>query len=335
MEKFKIMRELEYAKAIREALFQEMGADDQIVCFGEDIALYGGLWGATKGLQKEFGSERVFDTPISEAGIVGMGVGAALMGMKPVVELQFTGLITVAMDPIVNTAAKARYINNGSMNVPIVIRSITMSANNVYMGQSLEAWFTHVPGLKVVVPSSAYDVKGLMIAAINDPDPVVFFEHEGLYKSVGDVPEERYEIPFGKASVSKEGSDVTVVAWSKMLEEVENAASNLESQNISVEIIDPRTLVPFDFDTISKSVKKTGRLVIAHEAVKVGGFGGEIAARVSESEVSRYLKAPIVRVGNKGVPVPYSPELSKYVVPSAKDVELAVKTTMNVTKGNS
>ncbi len=329
------MRELEYAKAIREALFQEMGADDQIVCFGEDIALYGGLWGATKGLQKEFGSERVFDTPISEAGIVGMGVGAALMGMKPVVELQFTGLITVAMDPIVNTAAKARYINNGSMNVPIVIRSITMSANNVYMGQSLEAWFTHVPGLKVVVPSSAYDVKGLMVAAINDPDPVVFFEHEGLYKSVGDVPEERYEIPFGKASVSKEGSDVTVVAWSKMLEEVENAASNLESQNISVEIIDPRTLVPFDFDTISKSVKKTGRLVIAHEAVKVGGFGGEIAARVSESEVSRYLKAPIVRVGNKGVPVPYSPELSKYVVPSAKDVELAVKTTMNVTKGNS
>lgn len=329
------MRELEYAKAIREALFQEMGADDQIVCFGEDIALYGGLWGATKGLQKEFGPERVFDTPISEAGIVGMGVGAALMGMKPVVELQFTGLITVAMDPIVNTAAKARYINNGSMNVPIVIRSITMSANNVYMGQSLEAWFTHVPGLKVVVPSSAYDVKGLMVAAINDPDPVVFFEHEGLYKSVGDVPEERYEIPFGKASVSKEGSDVTVVAWSKMLEEVENAASNLESQNISVEIIDPRTLVPFDFDTISKSVKKTGRLVIAHEAVKVGGFGGEIAARVSESEVSRYLKAPIVRVGNKGVPVPYSPELSKYVVPSAKDVELAVKTTMNVTKGNS
>ena len=328
------MRELEYAKAIREALFQEMGADDQIVCFGEDIALYGGLWGATKGLQKEFGSERVFDTPISEAGIVGMGVGAALMGMKPVVELQFTGLITVAMDPIVNTAAKARYINNGSMNVPIVIRSITMSANNVYMGQSLEAWFTHVPGLKVVVPSSAYDVKGLMVAAINDPDPVVFFEHEGLYKSVGDVPEERYEIPFGKASVSKEGSDVTVVAWSKMLEEVENAASNLESQNISVEIIDPRTLVPFDFDTISKSVKKTGRLVIAHEAVKVGGFGGEIAARVSESEVSRYLKAPIVRVGNKGVPVPYSPELSKYVVPNAKDVELAVKTTMDVTKGN-
>ena len=329
------MRELEYAKAIREALFQEMAVDDQIVCFGEDIALYGGLWGATKGLQKEFGSERVFDTPISEAGIVGMGVGAALMGMKPVVELQFTGLITVAMDPIVNTAAKARYVNNGSMNVPIVIRSITMSANNVYMGQSLEAWFTHVPGLKVVVPSNAYDVKGLMVAAINDPDPVVFFEHEGLYKSVGGVPEERYEIPFGKASVSKEGSDVTVVAWSKMLEEVEIAASNLESQNISVEIIDPRTLIPFDFDTIAKSVKKTGRLVIAHEAVKVGGFGGEIAARFSESEISRCLKAPIVRVGNKGVPVPYSSELSKYVVPSAKDVESAVKTTMEVTKGNS
>jgi len=329
------MRELEYAKAIREALFQEMGVDDQIVCFGEDIALYGGLWGATKGLQKEFGSERVFDTPISEAGIVRMGVGAALMGMRPVVELQFTGLITVAMDPIVNTAAKARYINNGSMNVPIVIRSITMSANNVYMGQSLEAWFTHVPGLKVVVPSNAYDVKGLMVAAINDPDPVVFFEHEGLYKSVGEVPEERYEIPFGKASVSKEGNDVTVVAWSKMLEEVEIAASILESQNISVEIIDPRTLVPFDFDTIAKSVKKTGRLVIAHEAVKVGGFGGEIAARFSESEISRYLKAPIVRVGNKGVPVPYSSELSKYVVPNAKDVESAVKITIDVTKGNS
>ncbi len=312
-----------------------MGVDDQIVCFGEDIALYGGLWGATKGLQKEFGSERVFDTPISEAGIVGMGVGAALMGMKPVVELQFTGLITVAMDPIVNTAAKARYINNGSMNVPIVIRSITMSANNVYMGQSLEAWFTHVPGLKVVVPSNAYDVKGLMVAAINDPDPVVFFEQEGLYKRFGEVPEQRYEIPFGKSSVSKEGNDVTVVAWSKMLEEVEIAASILESQNISVEIIDPRTLVPFDFDTIAKSVKKTGRLVIAHEAVKVGGFGGEIAARFSESEISRYLKAPIVRVGNKGVPVPYSSELSKYVVPNAKDVESAVKITIDVTKGNS
>ena len=324
------MRELEYAQAIREALFQEMEVDGQIVCFGEDIALYGGLWGATKGLQKKFGSERVFDTPISEAGIVGMGVGAALMGMKPVVELQFTGLITVAMDPIVNTAAKARYINNGAMNVPIVIRSITMSANNVYMGQSLEAWFTHVPGLKVVVPSNAYDVKGLMVAAINDPDPVVFFEHEGLYKSVGEVPEQRYEIPFGKASVLKEGNDVTVVAWSKMLEEVEIASSNLESQNISVEIIDPRTLVPLDFETIAQSVKKTGRLVIAHEAVKVGGFGGEIAARFSESEISKYLKSPIVRVGNKGVPVPYNSELSKYVVPNAKDVELAVKTTMGI-----
>ena len=205
-----------------------------------------------------------------------------------------------------------------------------MSANNVYMGQSLEAWFTHVPGLKVVVPSNAYDVKGLMVAAINDPDPVVFFEHEGLYKSVGEVPEQRYEIPFGKASILKEGNDVTVVAWSKMLEEVEIASSSLESQNISVEIIDPRTLVPLDFETIAHSVKKTGRLVIAHEAVKVGGFGGEIAARFSESEISKYLKSPIVRVGNKGVPVPYNSELSKYVVPNAKDVELAVKTTMDI-----
>ena len=328
------MRELEYAKAIREALYQEMEIDDQIICFGEDVALYGGLWGSTKGLQKKFGSARVFDTPISEAGIVGMGVGAALMGMKPVVELQFTGLITVAMDPIVNTAAKARYINNGSMNVPIVIRSITMSANNVYMGQSLEAWFAHVPGLKVVVPSNSHDVKGLMTTAINDPDPVVFFEHEGLYKSVGEVPEERYEIPFGKAAILKEGSDVTIVAWSKMLEEVEIAATRLESENISVEIIDPRTLVPLDFDAIVKSVEKTGRLVIAHEAVKVGGFGGEIAARFSESEVSKFLKSSIVRVGNKGAPVPYSSDLSKYVVPSAKDVELAVKTTMGVTKGD-
>lgn len=328
------MRELEYAKAIREALYQEMEIDDQIICFGEDVALYGGLWGSTKGLQKKFGSARVFDTPISEAGIVGMGVGAALMGMKPVVELQFTGLITVAMDPIVNTAAKARYINNGSMNVPIVIRSITMSANNVYMGQSLEAWFAHVPGLKVVVPSNSHDVKGLMTTAINDPDPVVFFEHEGLYKSVGEVPEERYEIPFGKATILKEGSDVTIVAWSKMLEEVEIAATRLESENISVEIIDPRTLVPLDFDAIVKSVEKTGRLVIAHEAVKVGGFGGEIAARFSESEASKFLKSSIVRVGNKGAPVPYSSDLSKYVVPSAKDVELAVKTTMGVTKGD-
>ncbi|MQG39173.1 MAG: alpha-ketoacid dehydrogenase subunit beta [SAR202 cluster bacterium] len=328
------MRELEYAKAIREALYQEMEIDDQIICFGEDVALYGGLWGSTKGLQKKFGSARVFDTPISEAGIVGMGVGAALMGMKPVVELQFTGLITVAMDPIVNTAAKARYINNGSMNVPIVIRSITMSANNVYMGQSLEAWFAHVPGLKVVVPSNSHDVKGLMTTAINDPDPVVFFEHEGLYKSVGEVPEERYEIPFGKAAILKEGSDVTIVAWSKMLEEVEIAATRLESENISVEIIDPRTLVPLDFDAIVKSVEKTGRLVIAHEAVKVGGFGGEIAARFSESEASKFLKSSIVRVGNKGAPVPYSSDLSKYVVPSAKDVELAVKTTMGVTKGD-
>ena len=323
------MRELEYAKSIREALFQQMRIDDEVLVFGEDIALYGGLWGATKGLQDEFGSERVFDTPISEAGIVGMGVGAALMGMKPVVELQFTGLITVAMDPIVNTAAKARYINNGSMNVPIVIRSVTMSANNVYMGQSLEAWFTHVPGLKVVVPGNAYDVKGLLITAINDPDPVVFFEHEGLYKSVSDVPEEKYEIPFGKASICKKGDDVTIVAWSKMLDEVKIAASNLEAQNISVEVIDPRTLVPLDFDAIAQSVKKTGRLVIAHEAVKVGGFGGEIAARFSESEISTCLKSPIVRVGNKGVPVPYSPELSKYVVPCAEDVEQAVKTTMN------
>lgn len=322
------MRVLEFKAAIREALAQEMHRDESVCLFGEDVAYYGGILGVTESMLEEFGPERVMDTPISESGFAGMAVGAALMGMRPVIELQFTGLITVAMDPLVNTGAKARYVHDGAMSVPMVVRTPHMMHGNPYMSQALETWFTHIPGFKVVTPSTPADAKGLMISSIRDPDPILYVEHEDLYETMGHVPENSSVVPLGQASVLREGSDVTTVAWLAMVPIVEAAAEELAADGISVEVIDPRTLVPFDSARLIQSVCKTGRLVIAHEAVRRGGFGGEIAAIVAGSEMVSKLKAPIERVANPGVPVPHARRLNRAVLPNKTDVIAAVKRTM-------
>jgi acetoin:2,6-dichlorophenolindophenol oxidoreductase subunit beta len=322
------MRTLRGNQAIREALIQEMERDPRVFVYGEDVGFHGGVYRVTEGLQERFGSARVFDTPISESGIVGLGVGAALMGMRPVVEIQFTDLITIAMDQIVSSAAKARFVHNGAMSCPLVIRTLNLGKGTVYSSQALENWFVHVPGLKVVMPSNARDAKGLMIQAIRDPDPVIFIEHRDLYGVSGEVPEEPYGVPFGKAAVRRPGKDVTIVAYSSMVALAEEAATALADEGISVEVLDPRTLVPFDKKAVVESVCKTGRLVILHEAVRRGGFGAEIAATVMDSEAFGYLQAPIVRVANPGVPVPHSKVLHKLALPGKDDVRAAVQRVM-------
>jgi pyruvate/2-oxoglutarate/acetoin dehydrogenase E1 component len=303
-----------------------MACDARVFLFGEDVARHGGVYRVTEGLLERFGPARVMDTPISESGIVGLAVGAALLGMRPVVEIQFTDLITAAMDQIVNTAAKVRYVSNGAMHVPLVVRTVNLGKGNVYSSQALEAWFVHVPGLKVVMPSNPYDAKGLLISAIRDPDPVVFIEHKSLYGMRGAVPEEPYAIPFGRAEIRRPGSDVTVVAWSGAVALVEAAATDAAAEGVDVEVIDLRTLVPFDRKTVVDSVTKTGRLVIVHEAVQRGGMGAEIAATIGQSEAFGYLQAPIVRVANPGVPVPYSEALQKLALPSKDAVLAAIRT---------
>lgn len=295
------MREITYLEAVREAMVQEMRVNNDVFLMGEDIGIYGGPFGLTKGMIEEFGPERVRNTPISESALTGSAVGAALMGMRPIVELQFSDFITVAMDNIVNQAAKIRYMFGGKGKVPIVVR--TPSGSGVGFAaqhsQSLEAWFTHVPGLKVVQPSTPYDAKGLFRAAIEDDNPVLFYEHKLLYGLKGEVPEESYSIPLGKADVKREGSDITIVATSIMVQRALEAAKLLEAQGISVEVVDPRTLFPLDEETIVNSVKKTGRVIVVYEAVKRGGFGAEIASLIAESEAFDYLDAPIIRLGGQ------------------------------------
>ena len=323
------MKTLTYGEAIREALFEEMASDDRVLVFGEDVAGYGGLDGVTQGLQKKFGTERVFDTPISESGFAGMAVGAALMGMRPVAEMQFSGLLTVPLDQIVNSAAKARYVHDGAMSCPLVIRSVTYPAGNAYMGQSLEAWVAHVPGLKVVTPSTPIDAKGLLLTSIRDPDPVVFFEHKSLYSNEGLVPEEAYSIPIGEASLARTGSDVTIVAWLNMVPAALDAAKELALEGIDLEVIDLRTLIPLDEEAITRSVSKTGRLVIAQEAVTRAGFGAEVIAVVANSDVVHHLKAPVERVGNPGVPIPHSDRLNNHIIPSKDDLIAGVRAVLS------
>ena len=323
------MRTLQVREALREALRQELEADPRVFVFGEDIAAYGGLDAVTAGLQEEFGPERVFDTPIAESGIAGLAVGASFVGMRPVVEMQFTGLITIALDQIANSAAKARYVHQGGITAPLVVRTVNFPKGNVYVAQALEAWLAHIPGLKVVAPSTPADSKGLLIASIRDPDPVVFVENTALYDREGPVPEEPYEVPLGKAAVSREGTDVTVVAYSGTVPLAEEAAAELAAENVSVEVVDLRTLVPFDRDAVLDSVSKTGRLVVAHEAVRRAGFGAEVIAVVTESEVFRDLKAPVARVANKGVPVPHSHHLYPHVLPNKDDVIAGVRRVLD------
>jgi len=317
-----MMKELTYVEALNEALREEMRRDERVFLIGEDIGPYWeGAFKVTKGLAKEFGTERVRDTPISEACIVGAAVGAAMTGMRPVAEIMFGDLLTLAMDQIVNQAAKIHYMFGGQLKVPMVVRSPFGAGKSIaaHHSQSLEAWFMHTPGLKVAVPSTAYDAKGLLKTAIRDDDPVMFFEHKICYTTKSLIPDEEYLIPFGEADVKREGDDVTIFATFWMVHQALKAAEHLSKKGVEVEIIDPRTLVPLDKETVIDSVKKTGRLLIVEEDSRTCGVGAEIAALVAE-EAFDFLESPIKRIAEPDTPIPFSPVLENYVIPDDKAI---------------
>ncbi|HRN68423.1 MAG TPA: alpha-ketoacid dehydrogenase subunit beta [Promineifilum sp.] len=316
------MRELTYAEALREALRQKMVADERIFLIGEDIGVYGGAFAVTAGLFKEFGAERVIDTPISEAAIAGACIGAALTGMLPVGEIQFMDFVTLSMEQLVLQAAKIRFMFGGKATVPMVLRMPGGSGTGAAAqhSESLENWFVHVPGLKVVMPSSPYDAKGLLISAIEDENPVIFVEHKLLYRTKGHVPEEMYRVPLSQANVVREGRDLTVVATSIMVSRALEAAERLAQEGIELEIIDPRTLNPLDEKPIVESVIKTGKALVVHEAVKTGGFGGELVSRIVESEAFDYLDAPVRRLAGLDIPIPYNRNLEYHAVPQIENI---------------
>jgi pyruvate/2-oxoglutarate/acetoin dehydrogenase E1 component len=320
------MRQILYKEAVAEALREEMLRDDRVFLIGLDIGRFGGTYKATQGLWEQFGEERVRDTPLSEAAIAGAAVGAAMTGLRPVAEIMYIDFTTIAMDQIANQAAKLRYMSGGQARIPVVFRTQEGAGRSsaAQHAQSLEAWLAHVPGLKVVLPSTPYDVKGLLKTAIRDDSPVVFIEHKLLYNSRGEVPEEEYLIPFGKARVYREGTDITVVAISRMVLKALEAAELLEQEGVSVEVIDPRTVVPLDIDAIVESVKKTGRLIVTHEGYTRCGVGAEIATQVVEKGLY-YLEKPIRRVCGLNVPVPFAPVMENFVIPDSAGLVRAVK----------
>jgi pyruvate/2-oxoglutarate/acetoin dehydrogenase E1 component len=320
-------------EALRQALDEAMAADDSVIVFGEDVAEFGGAFKVTKGLWSKYGPKRVRDTPISEAAIIGLAIGAAELGMRPVAEIMFCDFLYVAMDQIVNQLAKMKYMLGGQAVLPVVVRTtygagVSAAAQH---SQSNEALFLHTPGLKIAMPSNALDAKGLLTTAIGDPDPVLFFEHKCLYDSKGEVPDGEVRIPFGKCSVKKKGTDVTVVATGLMVQRSMEASRTLEAEGISVELIDPRTLVPLDIATILESVEKTGRLVIVHEAPTVGGVAAEISAQVTQMGF-RSLRAPVVRVCGANVPMPFAPVLEKAVVPECRSVMEGIRAAVRYRK---
>jgi pyruvate dehydrogenase E1 component beta subunit len=321
------LRKLSYRDALREALREEMHRDKAVFLLGEDIGRYwGGAFKVTKGLAEEFGDERVRDTPISESAIIGVAVGAAITGMRPVAEIMFGDLSALAMDQICNQAAKICYMFGGQAKVPLVVRTPFGAGVNIasHHSQSLEAWFMHTPGLLVAIPSTPFDAKGLLKAAIRGNNPVMFFEHKLLYPIEGEIPEEEYTIPFGVADVKLEGEDVTIFATLYMVHKALAAAQELRKQGLSVEVIDPRTLVPLDKQAIIKSVKKTGRIVVLTEGCKTAGVSAEITAIVAE-EALDYLDAPIKRLAEPDTPIPFSPTLEQFVIPDEKAIIKAVK----------
>ena len=322
------MPEQTYLEAIRAGLHEEMSRDSSVYLFGEDVAL-GGPFGVTTGLAEAFGKNRVVNTPISEGTVMGLAIGAATAGLRPVVEIMFIDFITLAMDQLVNHAAKLHYMSGGQLKIPLTVRVQCGISGNMgaHHSQSLESWLAHVPGLKVVMPSNPADAKGLLKAAIRDGNPVVFIEHRGLYWTRGEVPEGEHLVPIGKAAVAREGEDLTIVATAKMLPIALEAAEELSS-GISVEVIDPRTLSPLDVETIVSSVKKTSRLIIVHEAVEQDGIGAEIVARVQQ-EAFYYLDCPITRVAAPFAPVPASPALEKCFVPGKTEIIRAVQHALN------
>jgi pyruvate dehydrogenase E1 component beta subunit len=320
-------RELTYAEAIREGLAQAMEADPRVFTLGEDIGVYGGAFGVTGDLVHRFGTDRVIDTPISELGIAGAAVGAAITGMRPVLEFQFSDFVTLAMEQIVNQAAKIRFMFGGKASVPMVVRMPAGSGTGAAAqhSQSLEAWFAHVPGLKVVQPATPYDAKGLLLAAIDDPNPVLIFEHKLLYRTRGPVPLAPYRVPIGTAEIRRHGSAATVVATSIMVSRALEAAEMLAGEGIDAEVIDLRSLRPLDRPTLIESVRRTGRLLVVHEGVQTLGIGAEISALIAESDAFDFLDAPIRRLGGRDTPLPYNPVLEKAAVPQLGDIVAALR----------
>jgi pyruvate/2-oxoglutarate/acetoin dehydrogenase E1 component len=321
-----MLRELTYADALREALREEMLRDPRVILMGEEIGVFEGVYKVTRGLLKEFGPERVRDTPISEAAIAGAAVGAALAGLRPVAEIMYMDFVTICLDQIATNAAKMRFMSGGKLKVPFVLRT-QYSLGRMHGAQHSQFYpsiFFQVPGLEVVLPSTPYDAKGLLKASIRDENPIVFVESGALYRTKGMVPEEEYVLPLGQCDIKRKGDDITIVAVSRVVGEALAAASKLEEQGVAAEVIDPRTIQPLDLNTIVESVKKTGRLIIASDDVRSGGIGSEIAARVVE-EAFDSLDAPILRVASADMPIPFSPSLEQAYMPSAQKIIDAVK----------
>jgi pyruvate/2-oxoglutarate/acetoin dehydrogenase E1 component len=327
LERHDMTRELSYSEAIREAIAIAMEADPRVFLMGEDVGVYGGAFQVTGDLVHRFGADRIIDTPIAELGGAGVAVGAALTGMRPIYEFQFSDFATLAMEQIVNQAAKLRFMLGGEVSVPLVMRFPSGSGTGAAAqhSQSLEAWLGHVPGLKVIQPTTPYDVKGMLLAAIEDPDPVMIFEHKLLYKLKGEVPEGHYTVPIGKAIVRRPGRDATVVATGIMVHKALSAAEELAAEGIDLEVIDLRSIRPMDTATIIESVIRTGRLITVYEGVKTLGIGAEVSAVIAESEAFDYLDAPIIRLGGAESPIPYNPELEKAVVPQIPDIIRAAR----------
>lgn len=326
------MRTITYSQAIYETLREEMERDPNVILIGEDVGTFGGVWGVSGDLVKLFGEDRVRDTPISETAIIGAALGAAMVGLRPIAEIMFGDFLPVAGDQLVNQLAKARYMSGGKAKVPVTVRVTTGAPGSsaAQHSQSPEGWYMNVPGLKIAVPATAADAKGLLRTAIRGEDPVLFFEHKMLYATKGEVPDDPdYMVPFGQAAVRREGRDVTIVAIGGMLPKALEAAELLAQEGIEAEVVDPRTLVPLDKETILASVRKTSRVVIVHEAHKRLGPGAEIAAMIAEEGIG-YLDGPIARVAAKNVPLPYSPELENFVLPGVADI---VETARGLAQG--
>ena len=323
------MKEIQYNKALNEALIEEMDRDEKVFCIGEDIGIYGGVFKVTKGLYERYGAQRVIDTPICEEAIIGTAVGAALMGMRPMAEISFIDFILLAMDQIGNQAAKIMQIAPGLLKMPIVIRTEGGVGGGIgcQHSQSLEALFCHFPGLQVIMPSTPYDAKGLLKSAIRFDGPVIFIENKKLYGIKGMVPEEEYTVPIGKADVKKEGKDITIIATSFMVHESLKAAEELEKDGINAEVVDPRTLVPLDIDTLVNSVKKTKRALIVHEAVERCGIGAEISAQLNEKAFDS-LDAPVMRLAGLNVSLPQNWHLEKVCIPNVETIKNKVKSIL-------
>jgi pyruvate/2-oxoglutarate/acetoin dehydrogenase E1 component len=323
------MKNVRFSQAINQALHEEMERDEQVILLGEDIGRPGGSFGITKGLLDKYGADRVYDTPISEEAIVGAALGSSMLGARPVVEIMFNDFVALAMDQIVNQAAKIHYMSGGRLSAPLVIRMLcgTNGSTAAQHSQSLEAWFTHVPGLKVVAPSTPEDAKAFLKAAIRDPDPVMFFEQRMLYNTKGEVPEQVEPAPLGQGRVVREGTDLTIAAYMKAVHQALEAAELLEQNGISAEVWDVRSLVPFDREGLRGSLERTGRLVTLHEAVVRGGFGAEIAA-IAADECFDLLRAPVARVGARCTPHPYAPQLEETMLPSVERIVEAARTVV-------